>query len=149
MAKRRQWTIVGVPYTFRSELEVDIAYQLLDWGGEWSYETDYVSYQQRVTGICNDCGSINVMRRRTYNPDFCVWLSSNQFFYIETKGRLTQEDRSKMIAFKSDNPDLDVRFVFEKDGYLNKQKKTKYSRWAEQKGFTYAISDIPDDWLDC
>ena len=80
-----------------------------------------------------------------YTPDFKLrcrkWL-------IEAKGVLDADTRKKMLHVKASNPDLDIRFVFQRDNVIRKGSKTKYSDWATQHGFKYAIGKIPQEWLD-
>lgn len=81
---------------------------------------------------------------RTYCPDF---LLSNGV-YIEAKGKLDQDTRSKMVAVKRAHPDLDIRFVFMRaENRLSKNSKQTYAQWADKHGFPWADGTIPDDWL--
>jgi hypothetical protein len=69
--------------------------------------------------------------------------------YLEVKGRLTVEDRRKMLAVKKSNPELDIRFVFQAPyNKINKGSKTTYAKWAEKYGFLWcSYSTIPLTWL--
>lgn len=67
--------------------------------------------------------------------------------FLEVKGYLSPDDRSKMLLVKEQYPDLDIRFVFDKDNKLNSKSKTRYSTWCEKKGFPYTFKTIPEDWL--
>lgn len=82
---------------------------------------------------------------RTYLPDFLL----PNGIYIEAKGKLDQEARSKMVAVKKAHPDLDIRFVFMRgENKLNKGSKMTYMDWAKKNGFPAADGEIPLDWLD-
>ena len=97
-------------------------------GIEFEYETKRIPY----------------LRQAKYIPDFV--LPSG--IIIEAKGRLTQEDRSKMRLVKQQNPELDIRFVFTRSSAkLSKISKTTYGQWAEKYGFKYADKTIPAEWL--
>lgn len=74
-----------------------------------------------------------------YTPDFVVETKLGKR-YIEAKGYFRPEDKRKIVAVKRCNPNLDIRIVFYS---FNKS----YVKWAEKHGFTYAISEIPRDWL--
>src|SRR5882757_3539439 len=74
-----------------------------------------------------------------YTPDFVVETRLGKI-YIEAKGYFRPEDKRKIVAVKRCNPNLDIRIVFYS---FNKS----YVKWAEKHGFTYAISEIPRDWL--
>lgn len=81
---------------------------------------------------------------RTYCPDFQL---PNGIF-IEAKGKLDQETRSKMIAVKKAHPDLDIRIVFMKgENKLSRGSKMSYLQWAAKNGFPAADGGIPDEWL--
>jgi len=83
-----------------------------------------------------------------YIPDFTVEFKDGRIMYIEAKGWLRSEDRSKMIAVKRANPELDIRILFQNDNKLNKNSKSRYSDWANKNGFPFALKNIPEDWLE-
>jgi len=67
---------------------------------------------------------------------------------IEAKGRLTQEDRSKMRKVKEQHPSLDIRFVFTRStARLSKTSKTTYAEWCDKYGFPYADKVVPLEWI--
>lgn len=110
-------------------MEAEIANQLEESGVEFEYETKRIPY----------------LRQAKYIPDFV--LPSG--IIIEAKGRLTQEDRSKMRLVKQQNPELDIRFIFTRSSArLSKTSKTTYGQWCEKYGFLYADKVIPKEWLD-
>lgn len=82
-----------------------------------------------------------------YTPDFTISLSGGRRVHIECKGWLRPEDRSKMIRVKKQNPDVDIRFVFQADNKLRKGSKTTYTMWATKNGFPSAVGEIPEEWL--
>ena len=53
--------------------------------------------------------SIPYRVERLYNPDLLI----NEI-YIEMKGYFRQDAQRKMKAVKAQNPDLDIRFIFQK-----------------------------------
>lgn len=114
---------------FRSGLEQQVADLLSSLKVKFEYESTKVPYILQ----CN------------YTPDF---LLPNGVF-LETKGRLTSEDRRKMLSVKKSNPDLDIRFVFQAPfNKLYKGSKTTYAKWAEKNGFLWcAFHSIPLEWL--
>lgn len=113
---------------YRSGLESQIANQLEASGVSFEYESKRISYQ----------------RQSKYIPDFVL---SNGII-IEAKGRLTQEDRSKMRLVKQQHPELDIRFVFSRSAAkLSKLSKTTYAEWCDKYGFPYADKQIPKEWL--
>ena len=82
---------------------------------------------------------------RTYCPDFYIPATK---IYIEAKGKLDADTKSKMIAVKKRHPDLDIRIVFMRGlNTMSKASKTTYMQWAEKNGFPCADGEIPIEWL--
>lgn len=110
-----------------------------------TYEPARFGYAHPVRqGTCTKCGAKNtVTRPSTYIPDFGLSNGS----YVEAKGKFTPANRTRMVAFKAARPDLTVRILFMRDNWLTKKHVTKYSDWARDNGFEYAIGDrIPREW---
>lgn len=113
----------------RSNFEAHIKQNLIKAGVAFEYEA--VSYPYTST--------------HKYTPDFIL---SNGVI-IEAKGLFLPEDRTKHLIIKKEHPELDIRFVFQKDQWLTKSKKTKYSDWCKKNGFMYHIGDsIPLAWIE-
>lgn len=133
MARKKYRQRVLLPSGMKSRLEEDVASQLKKIKKiHYSYETDRFKY---------------VIKERTYIPDFTIVLPSGRVFYIEAKGYLRPEDRTKMVAVKLANPNADIRFLFSKDNKLNGKSQTRYSEWATKHGFPYAIEVVPKYWF--
>ena len=79
--------------TFRSKLEESVAKILDQVGAKYEYETHKVAYTIQ----------------HLYNPDFVLVNG----VMLETKGYWDSEDRRKIKAVMRDNPDLDLRMVFQ------------------------------------
>lgn len=80
-----------------------------------------------------------------YLPDFVI---EGTDIVVEVKGYFRATDRTKMLAVKKANPNLDIRFVFPQDNKLFSRSKTRYSDWCEKNGFKYHIgTEIPKEWL--
>lgn len=113
---------------FRSKFEEQIAKGFDAVGEAYLYESQKISYTLSSS----------------YIPDFI--LSNNVI--IEAKGFLKPTDRRKMLAVKDQNPDLDIRFVFQRNNPLAKGSKHTYLSWAEKHGFPACVwPDIPPDWF--
>lgn len=89
-----------------------------------------------------------------YNPDIKVTLPSGKEFYIEVKGNgraWSPEVRRKMLQVREQNPDVDIRLVFYRDGVFGATRKDgsrqRQSEWAEKNGFQYSIEFIPEEWF--
>jgi predicted nuclease of restriction endonuclease-like RecB superfamily len=84
---------------------------------------------------------------KQYIPDFTVEFPDDRVMYIEAKGWLRSEDRTKMIAVKKAHPDADIRLLFQNDNKLSKNAKSRYSDWALKHNFPFAFKQIPEEWL--
>jgi hypothetical protein len=81
---------------------------------------------------------------RTYKPDFIL----DNGVIIETKGRFTSTDRTKMLRVKAAHPELDIRLWFQSDNWLTKKHTMRYSDWAIKNNFIYHVGkNLPDEWL--
>ena len=80
-----------------------------------------------------------------YTPDF--FLPNGVI--LEAKGFFKPSDRRKMLAVKEQNPELDIRFVFQRNNTMSKNSKTTYGAWAEKHGFLWCIyPNIPSGWYE-
>ena len=79
---------------------------------------------------------------KIYTPDFVL---ANGII-VECKGRLTVHDRTKHLRIQSQYPHLDIRFVFQYNNPITKGSSTRYTDWAEQHGFKWAMKYIPKEW---
>lgn len=82
-----------------------------------------------------------------YTPDFPIHLKNGKIFYIEAKGYWDAADRAKIKHVKKQNPEADIRMLFQKDQKLHKASKTRYSDYCERHGITYAVGGIPEEWF--
>lgn len=108
----------------RNKFETKIYRQLTKAGVRFKYESDKIPYI--ISGH--------------YIPDFVICTPNGKIF-VETKGYFRPEHKRKMIAVKRLNPNIDLRILFYAP---NKQ----YIKWAEKNGFKYAVSVLPQEWLD-
>jgi hypothetical protein len=134
MAKRRATysvKAVAAKYGFRSGLEMTIDESLKSRGIDGEYEKHIIQYTKPET-------------HHKYHPDFKL---PNGVF-VETKGRFLTDDRKKHLLIKAQNPNLDIRFLFQNSKTkISKASKTTYADWCIKHGFKFADKDIPDDWL--
>ena len=114
---------------FRSGLEEKVADLLVDLGVKYEYESTKVSY----------------VISHHYIPDFVlpngVWL--------ETKGYWDSKDRKKIKSVIQQNPDIDLRMVFQAPyNTISKKSKTTYASWCEKNNIKWcSFSNIPITWL--
>lgn len=140
MARRKRTTktstsrSVGYRLGFRSGLEDRVSQQITKAGLKLLYETDKVNY-------------VVPARDAKYTPDFKL-PKKGGFFYVETKGIWTVQDRAKHLLIQKQHPDLDIRFVFSnQNAKLYKGSPTSYASYCEKHNFRYANKVIPEAWL--
>lgn len=83
---------------------------------------------------------------RKYIPDFTL----SNGVVVEAKGRFTSTDRTKMLRVKLENPNVDIRLLFQRaNNRLTKSPNSlTYWQWAEKHGFPWAEGErIPLDWF--
>ena len=114
---------------FRSQLEKNIADLLEQLGVSYLYESEKLSYTIE----------------HNYTPDFVL----PNYKYLEAKGYWAPEDRRKILAVKRDNPDVDLRMIFQSPyNTISKRSKTTYAKWCERHDIPWtSYKDIPIEWL--
>jgi hypothetical protein len=116
--------------TYRSGFEKQIAEGLDKQGVKFKYEEDVITY-------------VEPARTKKYTPDFQL----PNGIIVEAKGRWTLHDRKKMVLVIEQNPKLDIRMLFQRDQFLNKGSKTRYSEWCQKRGIKCAVGELPEEWL--
>ena len=114
---------------YRSGLEEKVADLLQGLGITYEYESTKVPYTIQ----------------HHYCPDFIL----PNHVHLETKGYWDPNDRRKVLAVKRDNPDLDLRMVFQAPyNKVNKKSKTTYAMWCEKHAIPWtSYHNIPLEWL--
>ena len=114
---------------YRSGLEEKVADLLEGLGVSYEYESKKVSY----------------VIQHHYTPDFVL----PNYTYLECKGYWSPADRRKIKQVKKDNPDIDLRMVFQSPyNKISKKSKTTYAQWCEKHDIPWThYHDIPLDWL--
>ena len=114
---------------YRSKLEERIATLFQELGVLYDYESTKVPYTIQ----------------HYYVPDFVL----PNYVHLEAKGYWDAADRRKILAVKKDNPDLDLRMVFQSPyNTISKKSKTTYAMWCEKHNIPWcAFHTIPIDWL--
>jgi len=130
--KTKTSTELGLEHGFRSGLEDRNAKHLLAHGQKVTYEASTLEYSQPA-------------KLRRYTPDFILANG----IVIETKGRFLTQDRQKHLLIQQCHPFLDLRFVFSNPHQtISKQSKTTYAMWCEHKGFKWAHTVVPIEWIN-
>ena len=60
---------------------------------------------------------------------------------------LKPSDRTKMESVIKCHPELDIRMLFQKDGWCNKAKTLKYSQWCDKRKIKWAVGKVPIEWV--
>ncbi len=121
----------GYRLPYRSKFELKVAADLGKRKVDFQYEKISFDYVPKI---------------RNYTPDFYLPESK---IYIETKGRLTTNDRVKHLLIKEQHPDLDIRFVFvNANNKISRTSKTTYANWCDRHKFLWAESLVPMEWLN-
>ena len=114
---------------YRSQLEEKVAELLTNLGVTYEYETTKIAYQ-----IAHN-----------YQPDFIL----PNGIILECKGYWDSDDRRKIKNVKEQNPDVDVRMVFQSPyNTISKRSKTTYAKLCERHDIPWCtFHELPIEWL--
>tara|TARA_B100001250_G_scaffold26152_1_gene21605 strand:- start:153 stop:536 length:384 start_codon:yes stop_codon:yes gene_type:complete len=114
---------------YRSQLEERVAELLTNLGVTYEYETTKIAYQIS----------------HNYSPDFILPNGT----ILECKGYWDSDDRRKIKNVCEQNPDMDIRMVFQSPyNTISKRSKTTYAKWCERHNIPWCtFKEIPIDWL--
>tara|TARA_R100001594_G_scaffold147718_1_gene201258 strand:+ start:1274 stop:1624 length:351 start_codon:yes stop_codon:yes gene_type:complete len=114
---------------FRSKLEEKVSDLLCSLGIDYEYEATKVDYQ--ITHY--------------YVPDFIL----PNGIALECKGYWDSIDRRKVKNVIDQNPQLDLRMVFQSPyNKITKRSKTTYAKWCDRHNIKWcAFHTIPIEWL--
>ena len=122
--------------TYKSQFERNVAASFRKQGIKFGYETTKFPFVQPA-------------KKRTYTPDFEL---SETGLYIECKGKLTKEERDKLIWVKEHYPNLPFVILFMRGrNPIRKGSKTSYTQWATDNGFEsydWEAGGIPKERLN-
>lgn len=112
---------------FRSKFEETVAEALGECCPDYEYETLRIPY----------------VVERNYNPDFIL----PNGIICEAKGYFKSADQRKHKLIKKQQPDKDIRFVFQKASVRVQGSKLTCAEWCERYGFLYAEGKVPEEWV--
>ena len=114
---------------YRSGLEEKVADLLSELGISYEYESKKISY----------------VIQHHYTPDFIL----PNHVILECKGYWDAADRRKIKQVKLDNPDIDLRMIFQAPyNTITKKSKTTYAKYCEKLGIPWSsFHNIPLEWL--
>lgn len=121
----------GKHRTFKSGLEKLFAVKTMEAGLGAEYEPDRFQF----------------VKKSHYVPDWKIGPNK----YIETKGYFAPSDRSKLLTFREQYPDITIYLLFgNADNRLNRKSSTTYGEWATKHGIEWAdMKDgLPKKWWE-
>lgn len=104
---------------------------------------------ERIKGLVYEPKSPVICYHTTarYIPDFEL----GNGVYVESKGYFTNRDRAKMLRVKGQNPELDIRMLFQRasNRITKSSNSLTYGEWADKHGFPWEEGDhIPEEWYN-
>jgi predicted nuclease of restriction endonuclease-like RecB superfamily len=121
--------------SYKSQFERKVAQAFKENGIKFEYEPMVVDFTQPE-------------KKRKYTPDFRIKTKKGTLV-VETKGRLTREERQKLIWIRDSNPKLKIILMFMNSSVpIQKGSPTSYGDWAKKNGFEYHDFrfGLPKDW---
>ena len=114
---------------YRSGLEEKVADLLSGLGISYEYESKKIPY----------------VIQHHYTPDFIL----PNHVILECKGYWDAADRRKIKQVKLDNPDIDLRMIFQAPyNTITKKSKTTYAKYCEKLGIPWSsFHNIRLEWL--
>ena len=82
-----------------------------------------------------------------YTPDFVLYLRDGRKIYIEAKGYWDAADRRKIRHVMEQNPEADIRMLFQANSKLHKVSSTRYSDYCTKYKIPFAVGEIPKEWF--
>jgi hypothetical protein len=123
-------------------------------GGRYS-----IAYTQRLgNSACIACGSTEVGKQRRYTPDLFHHAKKRDAaegadagYRIELKGYLRAEERSLLRALCKARPDLDLRFIYQRNWTVSRKSGLTIIDWTKKflkKPCAVWTGKLPK-WEDC
>ena len=122
---------------YKSKYESDVARAFKQARITFEYEPEVLKFLQPE-------------KARKYTPDFKIRTSTGIICLVETKGRLTSEDRKKLLWVKEQHPKKKLVLIFMNSNVtLTKVSKTTYADWARKNGFEFYDFrfGLPKGWI--
>lgn len=147
LRRAKKHTVNG--HIARSGYEVAVCKDLATRKVAYEYEPDSLSIQLPVIGgECTECGARGayIAKHAVYTVD--LRLANGR--YIECKGKLTSKDRTRLKALCkawADKFPRPLSLLVQRDNWITKKHKERYSGWARKIGFEVAVgTSIPEAW---
>ena len=121
---------------FKSPLEFNVYQYLMKLSQTYKFSVEYETEEVEYVLV------------KKYIPDFVLRFEDGRKIFIEAKGYLRGEDRTKLTSVLTTNPGIPLHIVFAKNNKLSSKAKSRYSDWAEKRKLPYALNSIPTEWLE-
>jgi hypothetical protein len=122
----------ALKYGYRSGFEHKVSEQLTERKIKFGYEDTVIEYTIPE-------------RKSKYTVDFTL----PNGILVETKGRWVAADRKKHLLIKKQQPELDIRLVFQSaKSKISKGSKTTYADYCDKHSIQWAEKQIPDSWIN-
>ena len=120
----------AIKHGYRSGFELKVSEQLNEAKIAFGYEDTVIPYTKPAT-------------KHKYTIDFRL----PNGILIEAKGRWTLEDRKKHLLVREQNPELDIRIIFQSpNNKIRKGSKTTYADFCDKHGIQWAAKEVPESW---
>lgn len=122
----------ALKHGYRSGFEHKVSEQLTEQKIKFGYEDTIIEYTIPE-------------RKSKYTVDFTL----PNGILVETKGRWVAADRKKHLLIKKQQPELDIRLVFQSaKSKISKGSKTTYADYCDKHGIQWAEKQIPESWIN-
>jgi hypothetical protein len=122
----------ALKHGYRSGFEHKVSEQLTERKIKFGYEDTVIEYTIPE-------------RKSKYTVDFTL----PNGILVETKGRWVAADRKKHLLIKKQQPELDIRLVFQSaKSKISKGSKTTYADYCDKHSIQWAEKQIPDSWIN-
>lgn len=129
---------------WRSGFEKKIRDDLEKRGIKYQYEPDkFRIFLPAVGHFCPKCSNTKILRTSHYIPDFKFGDST----YVEAKGKLDARARRAILAFKTQYPQHKLYVLFQRDNWMTKTRKRRYTDWCAENGVGNAVGTSIPDWM--
>ena len=122
----------ALKHGYRSGFEHKVSEQLTEQKIKFGYEDTVIEYTIPE-------------RKSKYTVDFTL----PNGILVETKGRWVAADRKKHLLIKKQQPELDIRLVFQSaKSKISKGSETTYADYCDKHGIQWAEKQIPESWIN-
>lgn len=79
--------------------------------------------------------AIPYILKGTYKPDWKV----GKGLFLETKGKFDYRERRKLLAVVNQNPDKEIRVVFQRNNKISRASSTTYGDWCDKHDIKWSV----------